>query len=86
MSCASAGDCAAGEGYADGSLNHQALVASERNGTWSGAIEVPGSGALNAGGLADALSVSCPPAGGCAAGGSYLAGSGHFQGFVDSQT
>ena len=86
VSCGSAGNCAAGGAYSDSSLNHQALVASERNGTWGAAIEVPGSGALNAGGLADALSVSCPPAGGCAAGGFYFDGSDHSQGFVDSQT
>ena len=85
VSCASAGNCAAAGSYVDG-LNHgQALVASETNGTWGTAIEVPGSGALNAGGAAAARWVSCPSAGNCAVGGSYRDGSGHFQAFVDSQ-
>src|SRR5215472_3659331 len=85
VSCASAGSCAAGGFYADGSLDIQAFVASERNGRWGGAIEVPGSGALNAGGDAGVNSVSCPSAGNCAAGGLYVDGSGHEQGFVVSQ-
>jgi len=85
VSCASAGNCAAGGFYTDGSLDIQAFVASERNGRWGGAIEVPGSGALNAGGDAGVNSVSCPSAGNCAAGGLYVDGSGHVQGFVVSQ-
>ena len=86
VSCASAGSCAAGGFYTDGSPASQAFVASERNGRWGGAIEVPGSGALNAGGDAGINSVSCPSAGNCAAGGLYADGSGHVQGFVVSQT
>ena len=86
VSCASAGNCAAGGFYTDGSLDIQAFVASERNGRWGGAIEVPGSGALNAGGDGGVNSVSCPSAGNCAAGGLYVDGSGHIQGFVVSQT
>ena len=85
VSCASAGSCAAGGFYADGSLDIQAFVAGERNGRWGGAIEVPGSGALNAGGDAGVNSVSCPSAGNCAAGGLYVDGSGNVQGFVVSQ-
>src|SRR5215468_3814527 len=50
VSCASAGNCAAGGLYRDGSARFQAFVVSERNGTWGTAIGVPGSGALNAGG------------------------------------
>src|SRR5215470_14760668 len=85
VSCASAGSCAAGGFYTDGAQDVQAFVASERNGRWGGAIEVPGSGALNAGGDAGVNSVSCPSAGNCAAGGLYVDGSGHVQGFVVSQ-
>ncbi|HEV2240004.1 MAG TPA: hypothetical protein VGR98_03095, partial [Streptosporangiaceae bacterium] len=86
LSCASAGNCAAGGFYTDGSGHRQALVARETNGTWRPAIEVPGSGALNAGGNAQVASVSCASAGNCAAGGFYTDGSGHLQGFVVSQT
>lgn len=82
VSCASAGNCAAGGYYTDGSGHMQAMVVSERKGSWSKAIEVPGSGALNIGGTAQVSSVSCPSAGNCAAGGSYLGpitGPGHGQ-------
>jgi len=85
VSCASAGNCAAGGLYRDGSARFQAFVVSERNGTWGTAIEVPGSGALNAGGGAEVNSMSCASAGNCAAGGDYTDGSGHGQAFVVSE-
>ncbi|HEX9520759.1 MAG TPA: hypothetical protein VF940_31845 [Streptosporangiaceae bacterium] len=85
VSCASAGNCAAGGLYTDGSGHVQAFVVSERNGTWGRAIEVPGSGALNAGGEAVVRSVSCAPAGNCAAGGFYSDRSIHLQAFVVSE-
>jgi len=82
VSCASAGNCAAGGGYRDGRGHGQAFVVIERNGAWGKAIEVPGSGTLNAGGLAGVNEVSCRLAGNCAAGGFYHDGRGHGQGFV----
>ncbi len=85
VSCASAGNCAAGGFYVDGSGNQQGFVVNETNGTWRRAIEVPGSGALNAGGIAEVNSVSCRSAGNCAADGFYMDGSGHFQALVVSQ-
>src|SRR5215472_3484421 len=83
VSCASAGNCAAGGIYSSG----QAFVVSEQNGTWRTAVEVPGSGMLNAGGYARVLSVSCASAGNCAAGGFYtdLGNPGHGQAFVVSE-
>src|SRR6266851_4763139 len=86
VSCASAGNCAAAGGYTDGSGHRQAFVASEGNGTWHAAIEVPGSAALNKGGGAGVLSVSCASAGNCAAAGGYKDGSRHRQAFVASET
>jgi len=86
VSCASAGNCAAAGHYTDGSGHQQAFVASETNGTWHAAIEVPGTAALNKGGRAGVLSVSCPSAGNCAAAGGYTDGSGHRQAFVASET
>src|SRR5262249_22918809 len=86
MSCASAGNCAAGGDYTDSSGHGPALVVSERNGTWGTAIGVPGSGALNAGGDARVESVSCASAGNCAAGGFYADRLGHMQAFVVSET
>ena len=55
-------------------------------GSWGTAIEVPGLGALNAGGAAEVLSVSCASAGSCAAGGAYSDGPRDSQGFVVSRT
>jgi hypothetical protein len=84
VSCASAGNCAAGGSYSDGSVSatEQAFVASEVNGTWQKAIEVPGTAALNQGGEAAVNSVSCAMAGNCAAVGYYFDSSRHAQAFV----
>src|SRR5215469_6088254 len=68
VSCVSAGACAAGGSYSNAD-SFQAFVVGERNGVWGKAIEVPGSGALNAGGggpvlpVAPGNSVSCASAG-----------------------
>ena len=72
VSCASAGNCAAGGYYSDKAGYEQAFVVGERDGTWGKAVEVPGTAALNTGGQAQVSSVSCPSAGNCAAGGSYV--------------
>jgi hypothetical protein len=94
VSCASAGNCTAGGSYTDGSGlgNFQGFVASQVNGLWGTAIEVPGTAALNAGGNAGVNSVACASAGNCTAGGFYADGSGadgsghwQFQAFVASQ-
>ena len=84
VSCASPGSCAAGGGYAD-HRGQQGFVAVERDGVWGTAIEVPGLRALNTGASAAVFSVSCAPAGSCAAGGGYADRRGD-QGFVVSQT
>jgi hypothetical protein len=52
---------------------------------WGIAIEVPGTAALNQGGIAEISSVWCAPAGNCSAGGQYMDSSGHRQAFVVSQ-
>src|SRR5215472_6593615 len=57
-------------------------VPSAGAGGWDKAIEVPGTAALNTGGAAAILSVSCAAAGGCAAGGGYRALHHHFPAFV----
>jgi hypothetical protein len=66
-----AGDCAVVGYYEDGSQHLQAFVAGETGGTWGQAIEVPGTAALNTGGLASADQVSCPAPGRCTLGGKY---------------
>jgi hypothetical protein len=86
VSCASAGNCAAGGGYSDRHGNGQGFVAAERNGVWGRAVEVPGLAAGNtsiAGARVD--SVSCGSAGNCAAGGYYPDRHGNTQGFVVSE-
>ncbi|SPF55681.1 hypothetical protein SBA4_7290001 [Candidatus Sulfopaludibacter sp. SbA4] len=82
LSCASAGNCAVGGIYSDRSHNTQGFVASEDNGVWGTAIQVPGLGALNKGGFAEVSSLSCPSPGNCAAGGDYTDRAGNSQGFV----
>jgi hypothetical protein len=58
-------------------------VASEKNGTWSNAITVPGT---TAGGRNAAVSVSCATAGNCVAGGSYAPSiESPYQAFVVSE-
>ncbi len=51
-------------------------MASERNGTWGKAIEIPNLGTLNVGGNVDIVQVGCPTAGHCVAGGDYLTAPG----------
>jgi hypothetical protein len=82
VSCPSAGNCAAGGYYTDGSHHSQGFVVVEHSGTWGTAIEVPGLGGLNAGGSAEVGSLSCPLPDICAIGGFYTDRSGHHQGFV----
>ena len=81
VSCASAGNCAAGGYYTDSS-HHQGFAASELNGKWGKAIAVPGLRHLNAGGPAEVGSLSCPSRGHCTAGGTFRGLSGHRQGYV----
>ena len=85
VSCPSAGDCAAGGDYIDGSGHTQVFVASEVNGTWRKVEEVPGTGTLNKSGVASLAQVSCPSAGNCGAAGSYSPVPPTFQAFVVSE-
>ncbi len=85
VSCGSAGNCSAGGYYKQITAYEQAFLVSETNGTWGKAVEVPGTAALNTGGLAVTASVSCASTGNCTAGGSYYGSSG-LQAFVISET
>jgi hypothetical protein len=86
LSCPAKGDCAAGGNYKDRSHHTQAFVASETNGHWGRAIEVPGTAALNSGGGATVVSVACAAPGNCAAGGDYQDHSGHFHALVVTES
>jgi len=86
VSCATAGNCAAGVTYTENVTgNQQAFVVTEANGTWGTAIEIPGLATLNTGGDAAVTSVSCRSAGNCAAGGTFRDSAGHTQAFVVNQ-
>lgn len=87
VSCATAGNCVAGGYYAQPrSPRIRAFVASQTNGVWGNAIDVPGLAALNTGDLANVQSVSCASVGNCEAGGYYFDGSSHYQVFVVDET
>src|SRR6266704_683775 len=77
VSCASAGNCAAGGSYEDGPGHSLVFVASERNGRWGTAIEIPGTRARSW-----VNSVSCGSAGNCAADGGYIDNSGSIRPFL----
>jgi hypothetical protein len=71
LSCPAAGDCAAGGLYA-GAANHtRAFIASEDNGTWAQAEQVPGTASS---GQPDIDAIACPAAGACVAVGDEEAG------------
>jgi hypothetical protein len=84
VSCGSAGNCAAGGTYTDGSGHEQGFVAVEQDNRWGNATPVPGLTALNTG-FASVSAVSCVPAGSCAASGFYRDSSGLDQMFVTSR-
>jgi hypothetical protein len=87
VSCASPGWCAAGGDYQDRHGHQQGFTASERNGVWGTASEVPGLGALNTGvgGSAEVYQISCASPGNCTAGGIYDATDDESRGFVASE-
>ena len=75
VSCASAGNCAAGGFYTDSSGHDQAFVVNEVSGIWRPAEEVPGTATIT-------NSVSCASPGNCSAGGVYIDSSRNGQAFV----
>jgi hypothetical protein len=85
VSCATAGNCSAGGNYKDSSQRYQAFVINQVNGIWGTAEEVPGTAALNQGGSAEVISVSCATKGNCSGGGYYSDSSRAQQAFVVSE-
>jgi hypothetical protein len=96
IACSSLGNCTMGGTYSDVSSAPQAFVASEVNGTWNAAVEVPGTGALNTGGGevgtsggvfgAAVQTLSCPSDGNCTMVGWYQTLAGASDLFVDSES
>jgi hypothetical protein len=86
ISCPASGNCTTGGFYFDGSNHQQVFVATELNGKWGSAIEVPGSAALNAGNDSYLYDVACASAGNCSAGGFYKDKVQHYEPFVVNES
>ena len=86
VSCAVPGSCAIGGYYTDGNGHRQAFVANQADGAWHGALEVPGTSALNAKGRAGVDAIDCPAAGDCTAAGDYLSKRGAAESFAVNAT
>lgn len=84
VSCWAAGSCVAGGFYTDQANHQQGFVVIERNGQWGAATRVPGLERLNRGGGAETFSTSCALSD-CTAGGEYVDGAGHEQGFLATE-
>lgn len=82
VSCRTGANCSAVGAYRDSQTFQQVFAVNRVSGTWQQAHEIPGTGALNAGGDAFVESVSCGSAGNCSTGGQYLDGSNKRQAWV----
>jgi hypothetical protein len=82
ISCGAPGDCAAVGEYAPGfDGDHPAatpFILTEHRGIWGSSVDPADTLALNVGFEGQAMSVSCPSAGNCAAGGYYTTQNPHF--------
>jgi hypothetical protein len=88
ISCPGAGTCTAGGYYEDnqGGSGLHPFVVDETGGTWGNAIEVPGAAALNADRDGSIVSISCPSAGNCGAGGYVTDGTANPHAFLVNET
>lgn len=86
VSCPAAGYCAAAGYYTGAQGDQQVFVASETDGAWGFAREIPGTPSLNIGGGAGVTALSCGAVGDCSAGGYYSDGSDHRQAFVADES
>ena len=86
VSCWSFGNCLAGGFYTDAGHHAHPFIAPDIDSTWGQGTEVPGlTSAAPVATAASVLSVSCPAAGDCSAGGFYTDDNQHEQAFVFSQ-
>jgi hypothetical protein len=85
ISCATPGNCGANGFFTDKVGNGEPFVASERNGVWGKAMDVPGLAAL--GGSEDSIGpLACPAAGTCVASGTFKPARNHVRAFAVSET
>lgn len=85
IACASGFNCAAGGTYTDRAGHRQAWIASEADGGWGAAEEVPGTARLNPGGNAAVDLVACPAPGDCMAIGEDLGSAGQQSMFASAE-
>ena len=84
VSCPSTGSCSAVGTYVDGSDNGQGLLLSRTSGAWATGQEVQ---LADPAAIGVSLSaVSCPSAGNCGTGGTYLDGSNHVHVLLANET
>jgi hypothetical protein len=69
LSCPAAGSCSLGGSHSGGKGPTVPFVATEHNGTWAAAMNVPGLAALDQGHAAEIAATSCGVTGNCVAGG-----------------
>jgi hypothetical protein len=81
LSCALAGSCSAVGSYTAASGYSPGFAESEAAGAWGSAVVIRGTASLYADGSAQVISLACPAAGNCSAGGFYTDRSGR-QAFV----
>jgi hypothetical protein len=91
ISCPTAGNCAAGGYYStfvngEGINDTQAFLASEVNGVWSRAVEVPGTGTLNNRDVGNVNVVSCAAPGRCTAVGYLTSGKTGYQTYLATKS
>jgi len=90
ISCTAPGDCDASGTYKDTEPAFQGWVATEKNGNWGNAIEIPGLAALNKFRNVGIARVTCATPGNCVAFGNEQVGPGDdnpkFNAFIASQT
>jgi len=82
VSCVSAGHCTAVGRYLDSANHYQGLLLSRSAGTWSTGVRAPLPADAGKDPDVTITSVSCAPAGRCAAAGRYYDAGGHSQGLL----
>jgi hypothetical protein len=86
VSCSSAGNCVAVGRYNDEASAQQALLVTEKAGTWSAGVQAPLPADAVSPHTAELTSVSCPSDGNCTAVGEYVDSAYHFQGLLLSES
>jgi len=84
VSCSAMATCTGAGYFTDATKSTQVITINEERGVWNNATTLPGSTALNTGGVAYADAISCASDGSCVVGGTYKDSAGNLQAFVDT--